>query len=278
MFKPVTISVITPSFNQAEFIERTIESVLSQKGDFDLQYIVMDGGSTDGTLEILKKYDGRIYWFSGEDAGQSDAVNKGIGRSTGEIIGWLNSDDIYLPGTLQKVTARFREDPGCQWLYGLCSMIGDDDRVIRTRITAYKDRQCRNFSYRNLLTENFISQPAVFFRKELFTRVGPLELNQHYAMDFDLWIRMARVADPVFLNDCLASFRMHGNSKSMSNTRKMFYEQYKVHKKYDQGWGLLLKHRIKITGILTVYKLMDFYRALRSLRSLREKRKKGQRG
>src|ERR1039457_1571996 len=111
------ISVITPSLNQAGYIEDTIRSVLSQKVNSGLEYLVMDGGSNDGTPDILKKYSDRLTWYSEKDRGQSDAVNKGISLSGGEIIGWLNSDDLYLPGALQKVSDYFRAHPDGLWLY-----------------------------------------------------------------------------------------------------------------------------------------------------------------
>jgi len=123
MAEEVKISIVTPSFNQARFIRNTIESVVSQKISAKVEYIVIDGGSRDGTIDILNEYNERIKWISGKDEGQSDAVNKGLALSSGEIIGWLNSDDIYYPGTLQKVLDYFNENPDRKWLYGQCKIL-----------------------------------------------------------------------------------------------------------------------------------------------------------
>ena len=256
MRNPPKISVITPSFNQANFIERTIRSILDQDVNFPLEYIVVDGGSTDGTLDILEKYKNRLNFISEQDEGQSDAVNKGITMASGEIIGWLNSDDVYLPGTLQKVADHFEVNPALQWLYGYCRTIDENDEEIRGWITCYKKNRSRRFNYKRLLTENFISQPAVFFRKDAFLKSGPLDLSQHYAMDFDLWLRLSRLSPPLVLNDYLASFRLHGSSKSTTNFRKLFTEQYQIHRKFDTGKWLLLKHRAKISIILFAYQVM----------------------
>jgi glycosyltransferase involved in cell wall biosynthesis len=251
-----TISIITPSYNQARFIERTIWSILDQEVNVPLEYIVVDGGSTDGTLDILRKYEDRLKWISEKDSGQSDAVNKGITMASGNIIGWLNSDDMYLPGTLQKVVDQFDANPRSHWLYGNCRMIDENDREIRKWITGYKSYRSGKFRFNRLLTENFISQPAVFFKKEAFAKVGPLDLDNHYAMDFDLWLGMATLGPPIVLKDFLASFRLHDMSKSMQNYTNLFKDQYQVHKKYDQGKYLLFIHRLNIAKILAVYRVL----------------------
>lgn len=250
------ISIITPSYNQAQFIERTIKSILDQEVNFFFEYIVVDGGSTDGTLAILEKYRERLKFVSEKDKGQSDAVNKGIAIASGEIIGWLNSDDVYTQGTLQKVVDMFEANPEKQWLFGKCNMIDEDDRIARSLITAYKDYNCRHFSYTNLLTENPISQPATFFRKNAFLKTGPLDLALHYAMDYDLWLRMSNLGDPLFIDEYLASFRLQRKSKSLSNFKRLFSEQYQIHKNYDRQWYSLLVHRMKINTILLIYWVM----------------------
>ena len=179
------ISIITPTLNQAQFIEKTIKSVLDQEADFPFEYIVVDGGSTDGTLDILKKYEGKIRWFSEKDRGQSDAINKGIALARGEIVAWLNSDDIYLPGALQAVGNHFDSFPQQEWLYGNCLIIDKDDQLIRPAITLYKKILALRFNQNVLLVENFLSQPAVFFKREVFFRVGKLSESLHFAMDYE---------------------------------------------------------------------------------------------
>ena len=256
------ISVITPSFNQALFIEETIRSVLSQEVNSPFEYIVMDGGSDDGTLEILKKFDGRLKWFSGKDDGQSDAVNKGIAKAGGDIIGWLNSDDIYLPGTLQKVEEYFARNPRCNWLYGKCRIIDEEGREIRRWMTLYKNLASKRFYYPLLLIENFISQPAVFFRKSAFEEAGRLKPGLSLAQDYDLWIRLAKSGPPGVLQDYLASFRIHKKAKSSTYSKKQFIEQYNIHKSHDHGIFLLLLHRINIARVIIGYWLIEKFNRL----------------
>ena len=247
----VKISVITPSFNQFVFIERTIQSVLQQKVDFSFEYFVLDGGSTDGTQEFLQKYENRLRWISEPDNGQADAVNKGIAMATGEIIGWLNSDDVYAHGALQKVIHYFDEHPECQWLYGRCNIIDEEGREIRRWLTTYKNYRIRKFTEESLLIENCISQPAVFFRKSAFNKVGRLATGFHYAMDYDLWLRLGKLSRPGIITDYLAGFRVHLHSKSNRNSREQFIEQYHIHKKYDKRRIYLFLHRVYM--FMTIY-------------------------
>ena len=250
------ISIITPSFNQGEYIERTIQSVLQQEVNFPFEYIVVDGGSTDETVDILKKYSERIKWISEKDRGQSDALNKGISIASGDIIGYLNSDDIYFPGTLQKVADQFTLIPEKIWLYGMARMIDDQDVEIRKWISWYKKINSGTYSYHRLLCENYISQPAVFFKKEAFDSVGAFDLKLHYAMDYDLWLRLTRVSPPMVIKDDLAAFRMQKHSKSSLNYKNLFIEQYQVHQRYDHSRWLLLKHRVTIAFILMIYRFL----------------------
>ena len=250
------MTIITPSLNQKKYIERTIQSVLNQVVDFPFEYIIMDGGSTDGTLDVLQKYGEKTKWISQKDRGQSDAINQGIGSSHGKIVAWLNSDDIYLPGTLQKVKNLFDAFPDKHWLYGNCKMIDDRDREIRKSITCYKNLLSRRFNYNILLLENFLSQPSVFFKKDLFNQVGKLSVSLHFAMDFDLWVRFAQTGKPIVTRDDLACFRIQENSKSAQNVRKLFAEQLEVHKHYDNRKVMVGLHRLSIRKTLAFYHLI----------------------
>ena len=188
-------SIVIPSFNQGKYIEQTIKSILNQKGDFEVECLVMDGGSTDETMDILKKYDDRITWVSEQDKGQSDAINKGWQRVTGDIVAYLNSDDIYNPGTFQKVADYFTQYPDKMWLYGKARIVDEYDGEIRKWITAYKNFLLRKYSYSKLLTENFITQPAVFLRKEVILEAGLLDENHHLVMDYEYWLRVGERYD-----------------------------------------------------------------------------------
>ena len=256
MFSKKTISIITPSFNQAGFIERTVSSVLDQKVDFPIEYIIIDGASTDSTMEVLRKFGKKIRVISEPDRGMQDALNKGFAMCSGEIIGWLNSDDTYLPGALQKAISYFDWHPECLWLYGNCNIIDEHDREIRKWITAYKNRLSRKYSFKRLLTENFISQPAVFIRRTALQAAGPVDPELPTAMDYDLWLRLAKLGEPGYINDNLACFRVHQDSISSRGYKQQFEEQYRIHKKYDQTRYLLLIHWINIRLIVFIYSVI----------------------
>jgi glycosyltransferase involved in cell wall biosynthesis len=256
MTEKLTISIVTPSYNQDDYIERTLNSVLSQETDFRVELIVMDGGSTDGTPGILNKYNGKIQWVSERDKGQCDALNKGIKRSSGDIIGYLNSDDLYLPGALQKVGEYFTSRPDCSWLYGRCRIIDEEDREIRKWMTLYKNLVSKRFIYPLLLIENFISQPAVFFRRSAIEKAGMFKLDLPLAMDYDLWIRLAKSGMPGVLEDYLACFRVHKQAKSAQYSKQQFLEQYRIHQLHDQRKLLLFLHRVNIARTIAGYWLL----------------------
>ena len=257
------ISIVTPSLNQGDYIERTITSVLNQKVDFDLEYWIIDGGSTDRTLNILKKkYQGKLQWISEKDRGQSHAVNKGFEQATGNIIGWINSDDMYEEGALQKVSEVFRNNPYCQWIIGRCRIIDADDRETRKVITSYKNKWMDRYHYNRLLVENFISQPAVFFRRSFLQEVGPLDESLHFTMDYDLWLRMGAKADPVVIPEYLASFRYHTVSKTKSQLEKSLAEVGQLCRRYARGRkGILLRGWLYRTKIRIGYRLLHFIKA-----------------
>jgi glycosyltransferase involved in cell wall biosynthesis len=251
-------SILTPSYNQRRFIEQTAASILTQTGPFDLEWHVIDAASTDGTVEFLQSLnDPRLKWTSHKDRGQADALNQGLARATGDIIGWLNSDDLYLPGALAIVAGAFAGHPESHWLVGRCQIIGEDGRIIRRAITAYKDRKLDRYSYRHLLRENPISQPAVFWRKSFGDAIGPLDVSLHHTMDYDLWLRMGRAAAPLILPETLASFRFHPSSKSGQEDRGRFRQEYAIANRYLGNDHLSrLIHRINTEKIVLSYRLL----------------------
>jgi glycosyltransferase involved in cell wall biosynthesis len=254
------ISIVTPSFNQRTFLERTMRSVLGQKGDFELDWIVVDGGSRDGSLELLQSInDPRLQWTSEPDRGQSHAINKGLEKADGEVIGWLNSDDLYTPDALGAVMQAF-EDPDVKWVVGRCENIDVQGHIIRTRITRYKDRALAHYSYRKLLRENFIAQPAVFWRNDFGVEAGPLDESLHYTMDYDLWLRMGKLAEPLILDRVVAQFRIHQGSKSGKVNRRQFDEGYRVAGRYF-GEDTLSRfiHRLNVEKIVWAYRFMQLF-------------------
>jgi glycosyltransferase involved in cell wall biosynthesis len=251
------ISIVTPSYNQGKFIERTILSILNQ--DYkNFEYIIMDGGSTDETLEILKKYDDKIIWKSEKDNGQSDAINKGIKMATGEIIAYLNSDDTYEPGALKKVAEFFENNSDKKWVYGKCKIINEKDQEIRKWITAYKNLLLKNYSYKKLLTENFISQPATFWRKELHQELGYFNEKENFCMDYEFWLRISQKYDAGVIDNYLANFRYYSDSKSGAVNKQQFLDQLRLAQKYGKSHPTsLLIHKFNYHKITGVYKLLE---------------------
>jgi glycosyltransferase involved in cell wall biosynthesis len=251
------VSIVTPSLNQCAFVERTLESVLSQRGDFDLEYLVQDGGSTDGTLAILERHRGRISLVVEPDLGQADAINRGFRRARGEILGWLNSDDLLRPGAVQAAVEAFRADPAALWLHGRCDIVDEADRPIRRPVAAYKDFRARRHRLDRLLVENYVSQMTVFWRRSLQDRVGLLDTSLRYTFDYDLWLRFAAVVPPLYLPRTLAAFRWHTASKSGSAFERQFAEDLEVFRRHapDGAW-LRLRKRMRTAQILAVYRLL----------------------
>jgi glycosyltransferase involved in cell wall biosynthesis len=252
------ISIITPSYNQAAFIERTILSVLSQNYP-DLEYIIIDGGSTDGTLEILKKYSAKIIWVSEKDNGQSDAINKGLKMATGDVVAYLNSDDTYEAGTFEKVAEFFKNNPDKFWAYGKCRIINEKDEEIRKSITWYKNLLLKNYSYPKLLSENFISQPATFWRKKMHTELGYFNKEEHFCMDYEFWLRLGAKYPAGVIPDYLANFRYYASSKSGSVNKKQFQDELRLAKKFGHAHPLfIVLHKFNYYKIVFIYRLLDF--------------------
>jgi len=215
------VSIITPSFNQSSFLERTIRSVLEQDHP-DIEYLIVDGGSTDGSQDIIRKYAPRLAWWTSEkDNGQSDAINKGFAHSHGEIVAWLNSDDYYLPGTLSTVVDEFKRQPQARMIYGDMLAVDENGHTINTL-------KYRQLSLVDLLCFQIIGQPAVFMRRSAFEQAGGLDITLHCMLDHQLWIRVAQAGEIVHLNKTLAAARYHPGAKNRANPAEFGREAFRV--------------------------------------------------
>jgi glycosyltransferase involved in cell wall biosynthesis len=203
----LTVSVVTPSLNQAPFLETAIESVLGQ--DYpEIDYLVVDGGSADGTLDILRRHAGRLRWLSEPDRGQTAAVNKGFRLTSGEVIGWLNSDDLYLPGAVRAAVSYLDEHPDIDVVYGDADHIDGDGRIVEAYPT-------EPFDLGRLRETCFICQPAAFFRRRLIDRVGLLDESLYCGMDYEFCIRAGREGRIGYLPVRLALSRLHSGAKTV---------------------------------------------------------------
>lgn len=211
------ISVVTPSYNQGVFIERTLRSVANQAG-VEYEHVVFDGGSTDETVAILQRFDRPIRWTSKEDGGQADAVNQGIRATDGDIIGWLNSDDVYYPGALARVAEFFGAHPDVDVVYGMADHIDRDDRPFESYPTADWDLEA-------LKQSCFICQPALFLRRRVVERYGLLDASLQYCMDYEYWLRLG-LAGARFAYFCekLAGSRFYEETKTLGSRIKVHRE------------------------------------------------------
>jgi glycosyltransferase involved in cell wall biosynthesis len=222
------ISLVTPSFQQVGFIERTLRSVLDQ-GYPHLEYIVLDGGSTDGTVEILRKYESQLaYWHSKKDAGQSAAINEGLRIAKGEILGWLNSDDTLAPDALWRIGERYAREHDVDLIYGHTWVIDEHDRTLRRLISIPT-----NADELTLYTPNLFSQPGTTWRRRLHDRIGYLDESLHYVMDCDFWIRAARGGKMRCVPVHLGNLRVHGATKT-SNQAAMRTEMAQMLARYRE--------------------------------------------
>jgi glycosyltransferase involved in cell wall biosynthesis len=216
------VTIITPSYNQAPFLEETIRSVLSQEYP-DLEYIIVDGGSTDGSVEIIQRYAGRLaWWVSEKDRGQADAINKGFARATGEIVAWLNSDDYYLPGAIQAAVMELQNHPEAGMVFG--DVVSIDGAGVPFNVMTFGD-----WGLEELLQFNIIGQPSVFARRSVLEKAGPLDLSLDLLLDVELWMRVALVAPIRYVpGGRWSAARFHAGAKNVSQAPKYGRDAYRV--------------------------------------------------
>lgn len=219
--KQPLVSIVTPSYNQAPFLEQTIRSVLEQDYPY-IEYIVIDGGSTDGSVEIVKSYADRLaYWVSEKDSGQAEAINKGFTHASGEIFAWLNSDDFYLPGTVSAAVRCLQENPDVVLVYG--DMLAVDATGQTINVLKYRQLTLQDF-----LCLQIIGQPSVFFRRSAFEKAGPLDTSFHFMLDHHLWIRLVQQGRILHVPQIWSAARYHPAAKNRARAAEFGGEGFRV--------------------------------------------------
>ena len=213
------ISIVTPSYNQGQFIERTLQSVVDQSAvGLEIEHVVFDGGSTDNTVAILRSFKPEVRWVSKKDKGQTDAVNQGICATDGEIIGWLNSDDVYYPGAFARVAAHFQAHPEVDMVYGMADHIDLNDY-------AFENYPTEPWNFERLKETCFICQPALFLRRRVVEQHGLLDESLNYCMDYEYWLRLgAKGVRFAYLEEKLAGSRLYADNKTLGARVKVHKE------------------------------------------------------
>jgi len=238
------VSIVTPSFNQAHYLESTILSVLEQ--DYpNIEYIIVDGGSSDGSLEIIRRYANRLaWWVSEKDNGQTDAINKGFNRMKGDILAWLNSDDTYEKNVVREAVSYLQEKPEVGLVYGGANFIDENGRIIGHFPAAQTNYRRLRQGYVH------IPQQSAFWRADLWRKVGPLDPSFFFAMDYDLWVRLAALAPVQYLPRLWANFRLHTQGKTIAADDRCWPEMLKVHFRDGGTWFGVLPAKYLLRKVL----------------------------
>jgi len=241
------ISIVIPSYNKVDYIEETLKSIVSQKYP-NLEVIIQDGGSTDGTLEIIKryldKYPNIFILESKKDNGQVDAINKGLKKATGDILTFINADDYYLKDALSSVGKYFLKRPNTLWLAGKGEVMDAKGNIKWNSSTNYKNFLLRKNKYHLLLMVNYLMQPSVFLSKEVYEKYGPFTGTKKFVMEYDLWLKIARDMMPKILNKTLSVFRLSGKNISSLAFKNTLKEDFNIAKKYTNDPIVLTLHEL----------------------------------
>ncbi|KXK13044.1 MAG: putative glycosyltransferase [Chloroflexi bacterium OLB14] len=225
------VSIITPSYNQAKYLEQTIQSVLSQSYQ-NIEYIVIDGGSNDGSIEIIKKYQDKFaYWISEKDHGQAEAINKGFAKATGDIVAWLNSDDYYLANTIENAVKVFEENPDVVLIYGNMLAVDENGKTFNT--LNYKQ-----LSLEDLICFQIIGQPAVLFRNSALQKTRGLNLDFHFLLDHLFWIELAQHGKILHVNQTWSAARYHAEAKNRAKAAEFGKEAFRILSLVEQDKNL----------------------------------------
>ena len=253
------ISIVIPSFNKKEFITETLDSVFSQNYP-NLEVIIQDGGSTDGTIEIIKRYAKKypkiISWESKMDKGQVDAINKGFKKAAGEVLAYINADDVYKKGAFLEVGRYFAKQPETLWIAGKGEIIDEHGKVISSLVTGYKNFLFTQNKYELLLMVNYLMQPSVFLSKGAFQKFGPFTGTRTGVMEYGLWLKLGKEQMPKVLDKSLSSFRIYRGSISTKEFKKVLFADEQITEKYTQNPLILLIHYLHNIGRVAVLNIL----------------------
>lgn len=241
------ISIVIPSYNKVKYIEKTLQSIVTQK-NANFEVIIQDGGSTDGTLDIIKKYAKKypslISFESKKDGGQLDAINKGLKKAKGDIVTFINADDVYESGAFESVSGHYVENYDGLWFVGKGIVINENDREIATYATYYKNLFLISNKYNLLLILNYMIQPSVFLTKKAIKKYGLFTGTGFSVMEYDMWLKLGKNQMPVVINKVLSRFRLEKDTKTSTNSNILITEDQKIVKKYTKNIILLFLHSL----------------------------------
>lgn len=245
------ISIVIPSYNKVAYIEATLLSIINQNYP-NLEVIIQDGGSNDGTVEIIKKYAKRypkiFKWESKKDKGQVDAINKGLKKTSGNILSYINADDIYNRGVLFEVGFCYKDNPSLLWLTGYGDIIDEHGKGRSQTVTSYKNILLNINNYSILLIVNFITQPSTFISKKAYLKFGPFKGTKNYVMEYDLWLKLGKDQMPHIIKKTLSSFRLTTDNISSVSARELLSLDNRIAEKYTKNKLSLVLHKLHNAG------------------------------
>jgi glycosyltransferase involved in cell wall biosynthesis len=251
------ISIVVPSYNKVNFIDQTLRSIFNQSYK-NIEVIIQDGGSTDGTVDIIRKFAKKypIIWESKKDKGQLDAINKGLKKTTGEILTFINADDCYESGTFAAISSAYIKNPSALWFAGRGIVIDKNGKEIARVVTWYKNLLLSFSSYCLLLITNYLMQPSIFFSKKALDKYGPLTGTLDFITEYDFWLKLGRISMPVIINKNLSRFRIEPGTKTKRMFTKLVFEDTKIVKKYTDNSFIIILHRLNNFGRILIAKFV----------------------
>lgn len=240
------ISVVIPSYNKIKYISDTLNSIINQKYD-NYEVIIQDGGSDDGTLDVIKKtvnkYPKKFRLVSRKDGGQLAAINEGLSRATGDVVTFINADDMYEDGVFKLISALYVENPRAQWFVGGGIVINENNKEIAKIASIYKRFLLKVNSISFLKMTNYIMQPSVFISRSAYKSYGPFTGNSDFVMEYDLWLRLATISMPIVTSRNISRFRIEANTKTKKLFKKILFEDEKIIKRYTGNMLILIMHK-----------------------------------